>query len=175
VVIGSAVLLVFVLLRPRGGLKRLFGIYPAIRAAFIGTAVAGLFAGFLDGVGFVVAGAAAATCVPLAGLAALRVLRHADDRTVAPPPWEQAQETVPVVFESLPLPEPVEPDEPRARNRTTRRIPTPSPASSPTRSPAGGAGPAAAAAYHRIGHLGPAAAPGPAGESTGHYGGDVLP
>ncbi|GIH19237.1 hypothetical protein [Rugosimonospora africana] len=82
VVLGSVILIVFVLLRPTGGLKRLFGIYPAMRAALIGIAVASALAGFLDGVGFNVAGAAAATAVPLATLAALRVLDHADDRTI---------------------------------------------------------------------------------------------
>jgi hypothetical protein len=82
-VVGAGVLLLFVLLRPWGGLKRLFGIYPAVRAALVGTAVAGLLAGFLDGAGFVVAGAVAATAVPVACLAALRVLGHANDRTAA--------------------------------------------------------------------------------------------
>ena len=81
IVVGAGLLLLFVLLRPWGGLKRLFGIYPAIRAALIGTAVSGLLAGFLDGAGFVVAGAAAATAIPVACLGALRVLEHADDRT----------------------------------------------------------------------------------------------
>jgi hypothetical protein len=85
VVLGSVVLIVFVLLRPMGGLKRLFGIYPAMRAVLIGIAVASALAGFLDGVGFNVAGAAAATAVPLATLAALRVLDHADDRTIVVP------------------------------------------------------------------------------------------
>ncbi|HEY2670370.1 MAG TPA: hypothetical protein VGJ07_08330 [Rugosimonospora sp.] len=86
VVLGSVILIVFVLLRPTGGLKRLFGIYPAMRATLIGIAVAAALAGFLDGVGFNVAGAAAATAVPLATLAALRVLDHADDRTIVVPP-----------------------------------------------------------------------------------------
>jgi hypothetical protein len=81
VVLGSAVLVMFVLLRPWGGLKRLFGIYPAVRAALTGIAVAALLAGFLDGVGLNVAGAAAAVAVPLAVLASLRVLEHAEDRT----------------------------------------------------------------------------------------------
>ncbi|OLE23354.1 MAG: hypothetical protein AUG44_22455 [Actinobacteria bacterium 13_1_20CM_3_71_11] len=81
VVLGSGLLLMFVLLRPWGGLKRVFGLYPAVRAGLIGTGVAGLIAGVLDGAGFMVAGAAAATAVPLACLAALRVLDHADDRT----------------------------------------------------------------------------------------------
>jgi hypothetical protein len=80
-VLGTGLLLLFVLLRPWGGLKRVFGLYPAIRSVMIGTAVAGLIAGALDGAGFVVAGAAAATAVPLACLAALRVLDRADERT----------------------------------------------------------------------------------------------
>jgi hypothetical protein len=89
-VIGSGVLIVFALLRPWGGLKRLFGIYPAIRAALLGIPLASVIAGFVDGVGLNVAGSAAAVTVPLATLAALRVLGHADDRTgagsgVAPP------------------------------------------------------------------------------------------
>jgi hypothetical protein len=57
-----------------------------MRAALIGIAVASGLAGFLDGVAFNVAGAAAATAVPLATLAALRVLDHADDRTIVVPP-----------------------------------------------------------------------------------------
>jgi hypothetical protein len=81
IVLGAGLLLMFALLRPWGGLKRLFGLYPAVRAAFIGTAVAGFIAGVLDGAGFVVAGAAAATAVPLACLGALRVLERADERT----------------------------------------------------------------------------------------------
>jgi len=81
VVLGSAVLVMFVLLRPWGGLKRLFGIFPAVRAALTGTAVAAILAGLLDGVGFNVAGAAAAVAVPLAVVSTLRVLAHAEDRT----------------------------------------------------------------------------------------------
>jgi hypothetical protein len=88
VTLGSVVMITFVLLRPMGGLKRLFGIYPAMRAALIGIAVAAALAGLLDGVGFNVAGAAAATVVPLATLAALRVLDHADDRTIVVPPLD---------------------------------------------------------------------------------------
>jgi hypothetical protein len=81
VVLGSAVLIVFVLLRPWGGMKRLFGIFPAVRAATTGIVVAAILAGFLDGVGLNVAGAAAAVAVPLAVLATLRVVEHAEDRT----------------------------------------------------------------------------------------------
>jgi hypothetical protein len=80
---GAGALLFFALLRPWGGLKRLFGLYPSVRAGMFGAAVATLVAGPMDGVGFNVAGGAVATVVPLAVLAALRVLRHADDRTIA--------------------------------------------------------------------------------------------
>src|SRR5207237_627099 len=59
VVVGSGLLLMLILLRPWGGLKRLLGLYPAVRAVLVGVGVAGLLAGFLDGAGFVVAGAAA--------------------------------------------------------------------------------------------------------------------
>jgi hypothetical protein len=82
-VFGAGAMLFFVLLRPWGGLRRLFGLYPAVRAGLAGTAVAALVAGPMEGVGFNVAGGAVATVLPLAVLAALRVLRHADERTPA--------------------------------------------------------------------------------------------
>ena len=72
-----------VLVRPWGGLMRLFGLYPAVRAAMTGIGVAAVLAGLVDGVGFTTAGAAAAVVLPLVTLAALRVLDHADDRTLA--------------------------------------------------------------------------------------------
>ena len=78
---SAAVLVWFALLQPWGGLKRLFGIYPAIRAAMAGTAVAAVLGGVLGGAALDVAGAAAALVVPMAALAALRVLDHAADRT----------------------------------------------------------------------------------------------
>jgi hypothetical protein len=81
--LGGGMLAVFALIRPWGGLKRLFGLYPAVRAALVGGAAAVLLAGALDGTALDVAGAAAAIGVPLATLAALRVLDHADDRTVS--------------------------------------------------------------------------------------------
>ena len=77
----GAVLVWFALLRPWGGLKRLFGIYPAVRAAMVGMVVAALIGGLLGGSALNVAGAAAALTVPMAALAALRVLDHAADRT----------------------------------------------------------------------------------------------
>jgi len=84
---------VLVLFRPWGGLMRLFGLYPAVRGAMTGMGIAAVLAGLLDGAGFVTAGGAAAVALPLVTLAALRVLDHADDRTVggpqaveAPPP-----------------------------------------------------------------------------------------
>ncbi|HEY7177076.1 MAG TPA: hypothetical protein VH442_19350, partial [Micromonosporaceae bacterium] len=72
-----------VLVRPWGGLMRLFGLYPAVRGALTGVAIASVLAGLIDGVGFITAGGAAAMVLPLVTLAALRVLDHADDRTVA--------------------------------------------------------------------------------------------
>ncbi|SCG81534.1 hypothetical protein [Micromonospora rifamycinica] len=75
----------FALLQPWGGLMRLFGIYPAIRAALAGTAVAAVIAGLLGGTALDVAGAAGALVVPMAALASLRVLDHSTDRTVPDP------------------------------------------------------------------------------------------
>ena len=73
----------FVLMQHWGGLRRLFGIYPALRAAATGLVVAALLGGLLNGAGLIVAGAAAATALPLVTLAALRAIAHADERTVA--------------------------------------------------------------------------------------------
>ncbi len=81
--IASAVFALAVLLRPWGGLKRLFGIYPAIRAGAVGMIVATLIAGVLGGVALNVAAAAAATALPLLTVAAMRALEHAADRTRA--------------------------------------------------------------------------------------------
>ncbi|MEU4715536.1 hypothetical protein AB0F73_18020, partial [Micromonospora purpureochromogenes] len=77
----GALLVWFALLQPWGGLMRLFGIYPAIRAAMAGTAVAAVIGGLLGGSALDVAGAAAALVVPMAALASLRVLDHSTDRT----------------------------------------------------------------------------------------------
>jgi hypothetical protein len=79
--LAVAALVWFVLLRPWGGLKRLYGLKPAVRAALAGTAVTSLSAGVLGGSALHVAGAAAAVAAPLAALTALRVLHHAADRT----------------------------------------------------------------------------------------------
>ena len=80
--IGAGLFLWLALMRDWGGAKRLFGLYPAVRAGFAGVAVASVTAGVFNGAALNVAGAAAATALPLATLAALRVLVHADDRTV---------------------------------------------------------------------------------------------
>ncbi|MFJ6169218.1 hypothetical protein ACIQH6_29165 [Micromonospora orduensis] len=79
--LAGGLLVWFALLQPWGGLMRLFGIYPAVRAALAGTAVAAVLGGVLDGAALDVAGAAAALVVPMAALASLRVLGHAADRT----------------------------------------------------------------------------------------------
>ncbi|MGC5019412.1 hypothetical protein [Micromonospora sp. DT47] len=77
----GALLVWFALLQPWGGLMRLFGIYPAVRAAMAGTAVAAVIGGLLGGSALDVAGAAGALVVPMAALASLRVLDHSTDRT----------------------------------------------------------------------------------------------
>ncbi|MFC4147229.1 hypothetical protein ACFO0M_13310 [Micromonospora mangrovi] len=80
--LAGAALVWFALLQPWGGLLRLFGIYPAIRAAMAGTAVAAGIGGLLGGSALDVAGAAGALVVPMAALASLRVLDHSTDRTL---------------------------------------------------------------------------------------------
>jgi hypothetical protein len=81
-VIVAIVFNLAVLIKPWGGLMRLFGLYPAVRGVLPGIAVAATLAGLLDGVGLATAGAAAASTLPLVTVAALRVLDHAEDRTV---------------------------------------------------------------------------------------------
>lgn len=83
--LAGALLVWFALLQPWGGLRRLFGIYPAVRGAMTGTAVAAALGGLLGGVALDVAGAAAAVVVPMAALAALRVLDHSTERTCPTP------------------------------------------------------------------------------------------
>ncbi|BCB89177.1 hypothetical protein Psuf_064900 [Phytohabitans suffuscus] len=103
----GAVLVWFALLRPWGGLKRLFGIYPAIRAAMAGIATAAVIGGVLGGSGLDVAGAVAALTVPMAALASLRVLDHASDRTQPPadPPTAQVvRPAAPEPAEAAPTP-----------------------------------------------------------------------
>ncbi|HZM74542.1 MAG TPA: hypothetical protein VFC19_02385 [Candidatus Limnocylindrales bacterium] len=79
--IAAAIFAWAVLMRPWGGLKRLFGIYPAVRAAAVGIIVSTLIAGVLGGAALNAAAAAAATVLPLLTLTSLRVLEHAADRT----------------------------------------------------------------------------------------------
>jgi hypothetical protein len=95
-VVGAA-LLWLVLLRHWGGLRRAYGLYPALRAGAIGIGVAVLLGGVAGGTGLELAGAAAAVAVPMAALTALRVLDHASDftRPAVPgqaPPVEPAPE-----------------------------------------------------------------------------------
>ncbi len=79
--VAGVLMLAFCQFSPWGGLTRLFGLRPALRAAGAGVTVATLMAGVLGGTALTVAGAAAATTVPVAVLTALRVLLHAADRT----------------------------------------------------------------------------------------------
>jgi hypothetical protein len=80
----GAAMLLFCQFSPWGGLNRLYGLHPAVRAGVAGTVVATLIAGVLAGTALGVAGAAAAAAAPIAVLTALRVLLHAADRTPAP-------------------------------------------------------------------------------------------
>jgi hypothetical protein len=92
----GVVLVWFALLRPWGGLKRLLGLYPAIRAAMVGITTAAMIGGVLGGSGLDVAGAVAALTVPMAALAALRVLDHASDRTLPPLDPDQLPSPIPL-------------------------------------------------------------------------------
>jgi hypothetical protein len=74
--IGAGAFLWFALLRPWGGLRRLFGIHPALRAGVVGIVVAGLLGGVLVGAALNVVGAAAAVAVPLLTLTSLRQRRR---------------------------------------------------------------------------------------------------
>lgn len=78
--IGSGAFLWFALLRPWGGLRRLFGVHPALRAGLVGAAVAALLGGVLIGAALNVAGAAAAVGVPLLTLTSLRLRRRSAQR-----------------------------------------------------------------------------------------------
>ncbi|WP_433608326.1 hypothetical protein ACQP2P_35160 [Dactylosporangium sp. CA-139114] len=92
-VLGCVLYATFVLLRDWGGLRRLLGVFPPVRAALSGLVVACLLAGVVEGVSFNVLGAALATALPLVVLSCLRVLEHADDRTPAPRVSEAALES----------------------------------------------------------------------------------
>ena len=73
VAIGAAAFIWFALLRPWGGLRRLFAVHPALRAGAVGALVAAPLGGILVGTALVPAGAAAAVGVPLLALAVLRL------------------------------------------------------------------------------------------------------
>jgi hypothetical protein len=105
--VGAAVFVWFALMQEWGGLKRLFGLYPALRAVLAGLTVAAVLAGLLNGEALTVAGAAAAVAVPLATIASLRVLHHAMDRTQPPLPAPQADPAPADV--RVPAPTPVSP------------------------------------------------------------------
>jgi hypothetical protein len=74
--VGALLLLTFVLLRPVGGLRRVFALYPGVRAGFAGTAVAALLGFALNDSGVAVPAFAAAVAVPLAIAVAIRVAAH---------------------------------------------------------------------------------------------------
>jgi hypothetical protein len=103
-VIAGALFVGLVLVQPSGGLMRVFGLYPGLRAALFGAVVAAVLGGVVDGAAVSVLGAAAAVAVPLTVLACLRALARAHLRT-APrmPPAPTAIASEPVT------PEPVTP------------------------------------------------------------------
>ena len=98
-VIGAALYTGLVLLREWGGLRRVYGLFPAVRGALAGTIVAASLVGVVEGVGLNVVGAALAVALPLTVLAVLRVRHHAADRTIPvvidPPVPDRAEATAP--------------------------------------------------------------------------------
>lgn len=83
-----------VLLRPGGGLRRAFGLYPPLRAAFAAAVVGAAVAGLLLGKGLMSLGSALAVMVPLAVIMSHRVLARAhvkdgqySDMIVDAPSW----------------------------------------------------------------------------------------
>jgi hypothetical protein len=83
VAVGSGLFAWLVLLRPSGGLRRVFGINPALRAGMVGTVVAAVAGGVVTGAALTVAGAAATVVVPLAALAS-------SSPAASPPPSARA-------------------------------------------------------------------------------------
>ena len=72
-VLGALVLLVLVLLRPVGGLRRVFALYPGVRAGFAGVAVASVVGFAVNDSGIAIPAFAVAVTVPLAVAVAIRV------------------------------------------------------------------------------------------------------
>jgi len=91
-VIVGALFAGLVLMQPSGGLMRVFGLYPALRAALFGSVLAVVLAGVVDGAVVLVAGAAAAVAVPLTVLTCLRALARAHLRTAPEMPPVPAPE-----------------------------------------------------------------------------------
>jgi hypothetical protein len=84
--VGAVAFLWFALMRSWGGLRRMFGIHPALRAGVIGAGVGSVLGGVLVGAALTVTGAAAAVGVPLLTLAALRLRARATRRRPHPHP-----------------------------------------------------------------------------------------
>jgi hypothetical protein len=83
-----------ILLRPGGGLRRAWGLYPPLRAAFSAAVAGSAIAGLLLGKGLMSLGAALAVMVPLAVIMSHRVLARAhvkdgqySDMIVDAPSW----------------------------------------------------------------------------------------
>jgi hypothetical protein len=94
-VVAGALFVGLVLVQPSGGLMRVFGLYPALRAGLFGSVVAAVLGGVVDGAAASVLGAAAAVAVPQTVLACLRALARAHLRTAPEmPPAAVAAELV---------------------------------------------------------------------------------
>ncbi|MGA8112144.1 MAG: hypothetical protein WCA46_00625, partial [Actinocatenispora sp.] len=83
-VIAAGLFWGFVLLPGTGGLRRVYGLFPALRGALVGTAVAGVLAGLFDGAGLIVAGAAASVGVPFAILCCVEVRAYRGGNAAEP-------------------------------------------------------------------------------------------
>jgi hypothetical protein len=117
-VLGALLLLGVCLLRPVGGLRRVFALYPGVRAGFAGTAVAALLGFAVNDSGIAVPAFAAAVAVPLAIAVAMRVAAHGR-------PGEPARKPAAAMY--APHADPVAddplPDTPSGREPVSERTP----------------------------------------------------
>jgi hypothetical protein len=121
-VLGAVLLFGLVLLRPVGGLRRVFALYPGVRAGFAGTTVAAVLGFALNDSGIAVPAFAAAVAVPLAIAVAMRVAAHGrpGETVRRPAAVLYLPPTDPVDAEAVPAADP-EPDP--GREPVTERTP----------------------------------------------------
>jgi hypothetical protein len=119
--VGALLLLGMVLLRPIGGLRRVFALYPGVRGGFAGTTVAALLGFALNDSGIAVPAFAAAVAVPLAIAVAMRVAAHGQ-------PGERARRPAAALYAPHhdpgdPIPDSGDPDPAPGREPVTERTP----------------------------------------------------